>query len=108
MEVQRFTRLNRVLHILMIVSFLSLALTGMTLKFAYTKWAYILSHILGGFESTGFIHRFAAVIMLGVFATHVIDLFRTKKKENKSLKQMIFGPDSMMFNKKDLKILPDH
>jgi len=102
MEVQRFTRLNRILHILMIVSFLSLALTGMTLKFAYTKWAYILSHILGGFESTGFIHRFAAVIMLGVFATHVIDLFRTKRKENKSLKQMIFGPDSMMFNKKDL------
>jgi len=103
MEVQRFTRLNRILHILMIVSFLSLALTGMTLKFAYTKWAYILSHILGGFESTGFIHRFAAVIMLSVFVIHLVDLFRSKKKENKSFKQMIFGPDSMMFNKKDLK-----
>ncbi|HKI78607.1 MAG TPA: cytochrome b/b6 domain-containing protein [Ignavibacteriaceae bacterium] len=103
MEVQRFTRLNRILHILMIVSFLSLALTGMTLKFAYTKWAYILSHILGGFESTGFIHRFAAVIMLSVFVIHLVDLFRSKKKENKSFKQMIFGLDSMMFNKKDLK-----
>jgi cytochrome b subunit of formate dehydrogenase len=103
MEVQRFTRLQRILHILMIVSFLSLALTGLTLKFAYTKWAYILSHILGGFESTGFIHRFAAVIMLGVFFTHLVDVYRTKKKEHKTLKQLIFGPDSMMFNKKDLK-----
>ncbi|MGA7837838.1 MAG: cytochrome b/b6 domain-containing protein [Ignavibacteriaceae bacterium] len=101
MEVQRFTRLQRILHILMIVSFLSLALTGMTLKFAYTKWAYILSHILGGFESTGFIHRFAAVIMLGVFVTHLINLYRSMKKENKSVLQLIFGQDSMMFNKKD-------
>ena len=101
MEVQRFTRLNRLLHILMIISFLSLALTGMTLKFAYTKWAYILSHILGGFESTGFIHRFAAVIMLSVFFTHIIDLSRQKKKENKTWVQLIFGRDSMMFNKKD-------
>jgi cytochrome b subunit of formate dehydrogenase len=103
MEVQRFTRLNRLLHILMIVSFLSLALTGLTLKFAYTKWAYILSHILGGFESTGFIHRFAAVIMLSVFIIHLIDLVRLKKKENKTFRQLIFGPDSMMFNKKDLQ-----
>ncbi len=101
MEVQRFTRLQRLLHILMIVSFLSLALTGLTLKFAYTKWAYILSHILGGFESTGFIHRFAAVIMLSVFIIHLIDLIRLKKKENKTFRQLIFGPDSMMFNKKD-------
>jgi len=36
LHVQRFTRLNRLLHIAMIVSFLSLALTGMTLKFSYT------------------------------------------------------------------------
>lgn len=103
LEFQRFTRLQRILHILMIISFLSLALTGLTLKFAYTKWAYILSHILGGFESTGFIHRFAAVIMLGVFLTHLIDVGRMKRKEKKTLKQLIFGPDSMMFNKKDLK-----
>jgi cytochrome b subunit of formate dehydrogenase len=103
MEVQRFTRLQRILHILMIVSFLSLALTGLTLKFAYTQWAYILSHILGGFESTGFIHRFAAVIMSSVFVVHLVDVFRMKKREHKTLKQLILGPDSMMFNKKDLK-----
>lgn len=101
LQYQRFTRLNRVLHILMIVSFLSLALTGMTLKFSYTGWARILSHLLGGFESAGFIHRFAAVIMFGVFITHIIDLFIQKKKESKSFIKMIFNPDGLMFNKKD-------
>ncbi len=101
LQYQRFTRLNRVLHILMIVSFLSLALTGMTLKFSYTGWAKLLSHILGGFESAGFIHRFAAVIMFGVFITHITDLFIQKKKESRSFIKMIFNPDGIMFNKKD-------
>ncbi len=101
MQYQRFTRLNRVLHILMIVSFLSLALTGMTLKFSYTGWARVLSHMLGGFESAGFIHRFAAVIMFGVFISHITDLFIQKKKENKSFFGMIFDPKGLMFNKKD-------
>ena len=37
----RFTRLNRTLHIFMIVSFLILSLTGMSLKFSYTGWAQV-------------------------------------------------------------------
>ncbi len=55
----------------MIVSFISLALTGMTLKFSYTGWAAFLSRRLGGFESAGFIHRAAAILMFGLFVTHL-------------------------------------
>jgi len=98
----RFTRLNRILHIVMIVSFMSLALTGMSLKFSYTSWAATLSRLLGGFEAAGFVHRVAAVFMFGIFVTHIIDLFRQKRKEHKSLITFLFGPDSLMFNKKDL------
>jgi len=100
---QRFTRLNRILHILMIVSFLTLAMTGMTLKFSYTGWAVILSKFFGGFESAGYLHRFAAVTMIGVFVTHIIDLFRLKKKEFGTWKKMLMSENSMVFNKKDLK-----
>jgi cytochrome b subunit of formate dehydrogenase len=102
-QVERFSRLNRVLHVLMIVSFISLALTGMTLKFSYTGWAVFMSQIFGGFEFAGFVHRFAAVIMLSAFIIHIIDLVRLKRKEKKSLKEMLFNPDSMLFNKHDLK-----
>lgn len=98
----RFTRLNRTLHILMIVSFMSLALTGMTLKFSYTGWAVFLSWLFGGFQSAGYIHRFAAVIMIGLFITHITDLVRQKRREYPSWKALIFGPDSMMFNRRDL------
>lgn len=86
----------------MIVSFITLAITGMTLKFSYTAWAVIISHLLGGFESMGTMHRFAAVIMVSVFTIHIFDLFRLRKKEFGSFKKMIQSTSSMLFNKKDL------
>jgi len=86
----------------LIVSFLSLALTGLTLKFSYTGWAVLLSHILGGFEITGYLHRFAAVLMFLIFFIHVADVVRIKRAERRSWTSVIFGPDSMMFNRKDL------
>jgi cytochrome b subunit of formate dehydrogenase len=101
----RFKRLNRILHIVMIVSFMSLALTGMTLKFAYTAWAAFLSRLFGGFESAGYIHRVAAVAMIGIFVAHIVDVARMKKRLYPSWRSFIFGPDSMMFNKKDLQDL---
>ncbi|MBZ5498439.1 MAG: hypothetical protein LAP85_18730 [Acidobacteriia bacterium] len=101
-EYLRFTRLNRLLHATMIVSFMSLALTGLTLKFSYTAWASVVSHMLGGFESAGYIHRVAASIMVGVFITHITDLVRRKRREHKSWRSMLFGPDTMLPTLKDL------
>ena len=98
----RFTRLQRILHVCMIVSFITLALTGLTLKFSYTKWAAVLSHLLGGFESAGYIHRSAAVVMFGVFVTHLVDLYRLKKREYATWRALILGPGSMVPNRRDL------
>jgi len=89
----------------MIVSFMSLALTGMTLKFSYTAWASTLSHLLGGFESAGYIHRVAAVTMVGVFVAHLVDLYRRKRTEFGSWRGLLFGPNTMLFTRKDLQDL---
>jgi cytochrome b subunit of formate dehydrogenase len=99
--VLRFTRLNRILHVLMIISFLILSLTGMSLKFSYTGWARFLSKFFGGFEMAGYWHRFAAVIMIIVFITHIIDLIKLKRKEFGSWSSLLLGSNSMMFNKTD-------
>jgi cytochrome b subunit of formate dehydrogenase len=102
LQFQRFTRLNRALHATLIVSFISLALTGMTLKFSYTSWAAFLSRRLGGFESAGFIHRFAAVTMFGLFVVHLWDLNRKRRAEyGGSFWKLLTGPDTMLFNRKD-------
>jgi cytochrome b subunit of formate dehydrogenase len=101
----RFSRLNRILHVMMILCFLSLALTGMTLKFSYTGWAVFLSHLFGGFESAGYIHRLGAFFMLTIFIVHVADLMRRKRKEFGTWHALLLGPDSMVFNKKDFQDL---
>jgi cytochrome b subunit of formate dehydrogenase len=104
LQFQRFTRLNRGLHALMIVSFISLALTGMTLKFSYTSWAAFLSRRLGGFESAGFIHRAAATLMFGLFLAHLWDLNRLRREEHGgSWIRLLLGPGSMLFTRKDLE-----
>jgi cytochrome b subunit of formate dehydrogenase len=102
-QVLRFSRLNRVLHALMIVSFISLALTGMTLKFSYTGWAAFLSRLFGGYETAGYIHRSAAVIMLGLFVTHLVDLVRRKNSDFGSWNAMLTGPNTMLPTRKDLR-----
>ena len=103
----RFTPLNRVLHVCMIISFMSLALTGMSLKFSYTAWAGTLSHLLGGFQTAGYIHRFAAFIMFTIFVVHIADLIRLKRRERLSLRRLIFGPQSLLLNRQDLRDLID-
>jgi cytochrome b subunit of formate dehydrogenase len=101
-EFVRFSRLQRTLHACMIVSFLSLALTGLTLKFSYTGWAALLSRWMGGFQTAGFIHRTAAVLMFGVFITHLYGLYRLKKEEYKSWRALLLGPNTMLPTRQDL------
>lgn len=104
MQFERFKPINRALHALMIISFISLATTGMSLKFSYTGWAAFLSRLLGGFETAGFIHRAAATVMFGIFVTHLWDLNRKRRQEyGGSFKELIFGRGSLMFNGRDLR-----
>ncbi len=82
-------------------SFLGLALTGMTLKFSYAAWATVLARLLGGFEAAGLIHRFCAVVTFTYFGLHLWDLARQKKTSGGSWRKLIFGPESMMLNRRD-------
>jgi predicted CXXCH cytochrome family protein len=103
LEFVRFTRLERGMHISLIVSFITLALTGLTLKFSFTPWARVMSKVFGGFEGAGFLHRAAACLMFAIFVTHVVDMLRRKRREGKSWKEMLTGPTTMMPTLKDAK-----
>ncbi len=102
-RVMRFNLLSRILHVVMIISFLTLASTGMLLKYSHTVWSQYLTKIFISIEIAGFIHRVAAVFLFGVFFTHIYDLIFNKRKEYNSWKEMLFGPDTMLPNKKDLQ-----
>ncbi len=100
-QFRRFGRLERSLHVMVIISFLTLAVTGMTLKFSYQPWAQWLSGVLGGFQSTGTLHRLGAILTFFYFSRHIIALFSKRKQSGKSWNEFIFGPEGMMFNARD-------
>ena len=101
MYVRRFKPFQRNLHLMVVSSFLGLALTGMILKFSYAGWAKVLAHLLGGFEGAGLIHRFCAVLTFTYFGLHLYDLARQRRQSGKSWRQLIAGPESMLFNRRD-------
>ena len=103
LEYVRFRPLYRALHACMVISFITLALTGLSLKFSFTGWASRLSHILGGFQTAGFIHRCAATLMFITFGVHIWDLLRRKRLDRKSWKEMLFGRNTMLLNGQDLR-----
>lgn len=101
-HIQRFTPSQRLTHFFVIISFIMLALTGMSLKFANMTWANKLIEILGGVHTAGNIHRFAAVITFGYFFFHLFNLIKQKIDQKVSLKSFVFGKNSLMFNKQDV------
>jgi len=101
--IRRFTKNQRITHLFVIVSFLSLAFTGMLLKFAYMDWAKFYAKLIGGAQVAGVIHRFAAVITFGYFAYHVFSLVKMKISKKQKLGSFIFGSNTLMFNGQDLR-----
>ena len=100
---RRFTPFQSALHVTMMISFFTLALTGMALKFSYMRWAQILSQVLGGFEAMGVLHRLGAIVLVTVFAVHLWDLNRQRRARGQSWLGLILDPNSLMFNLTDLK-----
>lgn len=103
-RVSRFSKVDRTLHLLVIVSFLGLAATGAPLKFAQASWAGPVLGLIGGVKSAGLLHRFFAVITFVYFfghivqlATHLWPLLRQRK-----LLRSLVGPDSLVPHPRDL------
>jgi len=99
--VRRFRRFHRNLHLLVVSSFLGLALTGMILKFSYAGWASSCPSP-GRFEAAGLVHRFCAVLTFTYFGLHAYDLVKQRRASGKSWRQFIAGDESMLFNRRDL------
>lgn len=102
----RFVSFHRIGHTIMMGSFLGLAATGLPLKYHDMPWAKSLARFLGGFESTGFWHRFFGVILLvclAVYVTRLVRLLIQGRRKGHSLGGLIFGPDSPVPNLRDLK-----
>jgi cytochrome b subunit of formate dehydrogenase len=99
--IQRFSRVDRINHGLVIVTFFGLALTGLPLLYSEKEWGQVLAGIFGGAHACGILHRIFAIMLIGNFVVHgagVLQRFRRM-----GVKQMLLGPTTMLPRWKDLK-----
>jgi cytochrome b subunit of formate dehydrogenase len=101
---RRFTTFERTLHGIMILSFFTLAITGMVLKFSYMGWAQLAASLFGGFAVSGTLHRMAAIVLITIWLIHVADVVQRKKASGISWFRFIMDKrNSLMFTGQDLK-----
>jgi cytochrome b subunit of formate dehydrogenase len=104
--VLRFHRHDRLLHGMLMASFLTLALTGMPLLFPEAPWAAKLAGLFGGYRVTGVVHRIAAVTLMLVFTTHLVRLAHRLFVQKDY--GMLWGPRSLVPQPSDLVQLLQH
>lgn len=110
----RFSPFERLLHMMVVTSFLLLVITGMPLKFHYTAWARTFFDMCGGIQLARLLHRLGAVITFLYFALHLMDRVacawrgrrrvldpETGRFSWRRWGRLAFGPDSMVPGKRD-------
>jgi cytochrome b subunit of formate dehydrogenase len=103
-QVQRFTVTERVLHVLLILSFMVLVMTGFPLKYHSARWAALLAGLWGGAAYAGFVHRIAAAVLIALFLYVMWLSLRfvfPKGRRTDGWQERLFGPDSLFPNRKD-------
>lgn len=102
---RRFKTEDILLHIIVVVSFLGLSITGLPLKFNATNWGKVLMDLIGGTERARLIHHFCAVVTFVYFMIAIIKslkfLFINKKIKGSFLEKLL-GPDSLFPNARDI------
>lgn len=103
-RIRRFSLIHRILHAMVIVSFMGLVATGFPLKYSSTDWAKSFAAVLGGVQVMGIIHRVMAIITFAYFGIHLgfLGYFFAFKCPTSRMK-FLFGPDSLIPTVRDLK-----
>jgi cytochrome b subunit of formate dehydrogenase len=97
----RFNVFHRFIHLVMMVTFIGLALTGLPLKYPDAFWARGLILLWGGVKGAGLLHRWCAGITFGYFVLHLLYVLYFLLV----LKGKLLGPDSLVPSLKDFQDL---
>src|SRR5437660_9964000 len=73
-HIARFDRSARILHAVIMITFLGLSATGLPLLFSETAWARALAGLFGGFRGAGLMHRVFGATLLAAVAWHGVDV----------------------------------
>lgn len=100
----RFNVFHRFIHLVMMITFIGLALTGFPLKYPGAFWSKGLMFLWGGVKGAGILHRWCAGITFGYLAFHLLWVLYSVIL----LKGKLLGPNSMVPSLKDFQDLYHH
>ncbi len=103
-HVQRFSPKERIMHVLLILSFFTLVMTGFPIKYPEAAWSRILIDLWGGAHQAGLFHRAAALVLIAVVACVAWFSFKflfPKGQSTRGWTGRLLGPDSLFPNLKD-------
>jgi cytochrome b subunit of formate dehydrogenase len=93
-RIRRFDTFDRALHVGLMVSFLSLSLSGLPLIFASSGWARTLAGLMGGYGGSRIVHRVAATLLIACFLAHLGRIaYRVLVRRERGL---LWGPNSFV------------
>ena len=93
-RIKRFTPIQRLFHVLLILSFVILSITGIARLYFSTEWGRYLASFVGGYHAARNIHKWTGLFMLALFCVHI--LYILTKINRRRFLSSVYGPDSML------------
>lgn len=103
MQIRRFTRVQRLFHLFLVVTFLIQSGTGFGRLYITTDFGRSLCSLFGGYEAAIVIHFWVGIVMMAGFGVHT--LYLLKRINRKDPVKSILGPDSLVLVPRDGKHL---
>lgn len=103
-SVLRFHALHRLLHLVVMLGFIGLGITGFSLKFSGQFWAQAIAWLCGGQAGLAWLHRACAVATYAAVMLHLLWLLYYKLARGGRLT----GPRTMFPRLSDLRQLGQH
>jgi thiosulfate reductase cytochrome b subunit len=104
---RRFLPHQRLMHAVLMFTFIGCTLSGLPLLFPYAGWARGLVRVFGGFEGAATVHHVCAALMCIVFAVHVLEIV-IRGAASGSFLNVLWGPNSMVPQGKDIRDMVQH
>lgn len=103
LRIKRFSKLDRLFHLALMVSFLIQSATGFGRMYVTAGWGQKVCNLFGGYENASVVHHWVGGLMMVGFVIHVLYLL-TRIRWNAPW-HSLFGPDSLIPTFRDARHL---
>jgi cytochrome b subunit of formate dehydrogenase len=98
-RIKRFTAAQRLFHLLLMLSFVSQATTGLSMMYIEIDWGRSLAAFFGGYKGALNFHKLGGLFMLVLFIFHA--LYMLIKIDWQRFPKSVYGPDSLLPRSED-------